>query len=58
MSEHAAESDVLTEAEREMLDALLVALWQCETEAGYEHMRAKVERAVGRIIAERSDGAR
>lgn len=47
----------LSEEEREALDAILVALWQCETEGGYEHTRRKVEAAVERIVAARVDEA-
>lgn len=42
-------------AENDALDAILVALWQCETEAGYEHVRTKVEKHVHERMAEAWD---
>lgn len=43
----------LTEQECEEVDAILVALWQCETERGYDHMSSKALAAVERIVAAR-----
>lgn len=47
----------LREDEREALDAILVALWQCETEVGYEWAREKTEGQVERILTARLDAA-
>lgn len=38
--------------ERDALDAILVALWQCETERGFEHMADKVRALVAEARAE------
>lgn len=47
----------LSEAEADELDAILVALWQAETEVGYHFSAARVRAAVERIVAEHVDTA-
>lgn len=43
----------LSDEEADELDAILVALWQAETEKGYEFGRGRVHAAVGRALAAR-----
>lgn len=53
MTDRSTETVHLTDDEREALDAVLVALWQCETESGYEFTRRKVEALFEQTIAAR-----
>ena len=42
----------MTDRDWDAVDAILIALWQCETQGGFEHMATKVRVKVDRLRAE------